>query len=106
MTMGELRYHHETVHDKVFKCGVCKKTFRKKAYLEMHKDIHFCSNCGVYEKFKGTICDSCKGKTRKSLLTQMKTTKKSLSTSMKSTPMKSTLGWMFQLMEEEGNSKP
>ena len=78
MTMGELRYHHETVHDKVFSCGVCEKTFRKEAYLKTHKDIHFCSNCGVYEKFRGTICDTCKRKTRKSLLTPMKMTKKSL----------------------------
>ena len=87
MTMGELHYHHETVHDKVFSCGVCEKTFRKEVYLETHKDIHFCSNCGVYEKFKGTICDSCKGKKKKSLLPSLKSTKKSLST-----PMKSTLG--------------
>lgn len=87
MTMGELHYHHETVHDKVFSCGVCEKTFRKEVYLETHKDIHFCSNCGVYEKFKGTICDSCKGKKKKSLLPSLRTTKKSLST-----PMKSTLG--------------
>jgi len=87
MTMGELHYHHQTVHDKVFSCGVCEKTFRKEVYLETHKDIHFCSNCGVYEKFKGTTCDSCKGKKKKSLLPSLKSTKKSLST-----PMKSTLG--------------
>ena len=86
MTMGELHYHQETVHEKVFSCGVCEKTFRKEAYLETHRDIHFCSNCGVYEKFKGTICDSCKG-TKKKPLPSSKTPKKSLST-----PMKSNLG--------------
>jgi len=84
MTMGELLYHQERIHAKVFSCDVCEKTFRKEAYLETHRDIHFCSNCGVFEKFKGTICDPCKGKKKKSLPTQMKSTKKSLSTPMKS----------------------
>ncbi len=84
MTMGELLNHQERIHAKVFSCDVCEKTFRKEAYLETHRDIHFCSNCGVFEKFKGTICDPCKGKKKKTLPSQMKSTKKSLSTPMKS----------------------
>lgn len=88
MTMGELLNHQEMIHAKVFSCGVCEKTFRKEVYLETHKDIHVCSICGVFKKFKGTICDSCKGKKKKSLSTPMKSAKKSLL----STPMKSSLG--------------
>ena len=86
-TMGELQNHQEMIHAKVFSCGVCEKTFRKESYFKTHKDIHVCSKCGVCEKFKGTICDTCKGKKMKSLLRTIKSSKKS-----SLTPMKSTLG--------------
>ena len=56
------------IHAKVFSCGVCEKNFRKESYFKTHKDMHVCSKCGVFEKFKGTMCDSYKGKKKKSLL--------------------------------------
>ena len=90
MTMSELLHHQESVHDKAYSCQVCEKTFRKEAYLEIHRDIHFCSHCGVFEKFKGTICDQCKGKKKRSLLTT-KSTKKSLSTPVKSSGANSNI---------------
>ena len=86
-TMGEFQNHREMIHAKVFSCDVCEKNFRKDSYFKTHKDMHVCSKCGVFEKFKGTICDSCKGKKKKSLLRPIKSTKKS-----SLTPMKSTLG--------------
>ena len=86
-TIGEFQNHREMIHAKVFSFGVCEKNFRKESYFKTHKDMHVCNKCGVFEKFKGTICYSCKGKKKKSLLRPIKSTKKS-----SLTPMKSTLG--------------